>query len=94
MHFNKVVILSALNYLAYFDQFNLIETSILQRPVYHRFNDNWYPTETVNRKSGNGVITKSRWFFLVLSLFIIIITYLQGNLNLLLVNIIDVVNIG
>jgi len=94
MHFNKVDIFSALNYLAYFDQFNLIKISVLQRPVYQKFNDNWYPRETVNRKSDNGVITRSRKSFLALRLFIFIIKYLQENLNLLLVNITDVINIG
>lgn len=40
MHFNKAGRFSALKYLAYFDQFNFIKISILQRPVFHGFNDN------------------------------------------------------
>lgn len=40
MRFNKVDIFNALNSFAYFDQFNFIKISILQRAVYHKFNDN------------------------------------------------------
>lgn len=57
MHFSKVHIFCPLNYLVYFDQFNHIKISILQIPMHPRCDDNWYPREIVNRKSGNGVVT-------------------------------------